>query len=82
VAQAENRAVGYGLRKQATKIIQGTKVDLRIAYSASGIKEPTDLHAQRVYQNPQRSVGLPFPINRDHYEGDWVYMSFYSETGC
>jgi hypothetical protein len=67
----------------ASKIAKGGKpVDLRVYYSANGIKEPTETLNQRVYHNPSQSISLSFPVGRDLYDTDWVYLSFYSETGC
>jgi hypothetical protein len=60
----------------------GRFVDLRINYSANNIKEPTEARNQKSFINPVKSVPLPFVHGRDHYEHNWVYLSFFSESGC
>ena len=60
----------------------GRLVDLRVYYSANGIKEPTEQKNQKTYLNPVKSVALSFNPGRDRYEHEWIYVSFYSDSGC
>lgn len=56
-------------------------MDLRIFYSCVH-KEPTELINQKVYINPERRVILQTPQGRDSFDNEWVYLSFFSLSGC
>ena len=32
--------------------------------------------------NPVKSIPLPYVQGRDQYDHEWVYLSFFSESGC
>lgn len=32
--------------------------------------------------NPEKIIQLATPPGRETYEGEWVYLTLYSQTGC
>jgi hypothetical protein len=32
--------------------------------------------------NPERSILLPTSFGKEFYDGDWIFLTFYSQTGC
>lgn len=58
-------------------------VDLRVYYSNNNtVKEPNEQAYSRVYHNPQRAVVLSTQPGNDYFDGEYVYLSMLSTTGC
>jgi hypothetical protein len=55
---------------------------LRVFYSGEDkLREPNEHQSQKCYVNPKTVPLLP-AFGRDVFTSDWVYLGFYSGSGC
>lgn len=58
------------------------QVDLKIIYSNSNVREPTEKDCNKQYLNPQGKIKLSAPPGRDTFEHDFLYFTLFSHSGC
>ncbi len=58
------------------------QIDLKIFYSATGNVEPNEHLHQKVFVNPTKNIVLLPPPDCAIYNTNWIYLSFFSQSGC
>jgi hypothetical protein len=61
---------------------KASQVQLKVLFSNSGVKEPSEKECSKHFTDPFGKVKLPTPVGQDSYNQEWLYFCFYSPTGC
>jgi len=55
---------------------------LKICYSNSGVKEPTERDCTKIFLNPNGKEKLAAAPGCEDYDQEYLYFGFYSLIGC
>jgi hypothetical protein len=73
--------LNYDFESEQATLACGEIIDLKVCYSNTGIKEPTDTNSSKVYTGKPERVKF-FAPKIYYFDQDWIYFSLFSKSGC